>query len=111
MAKRTRKTTSEGKGNYSLVKVLAFCALALAALAGLLSFVLSLLLKLGVSISWGNTLVSICSLVSQVALLIAVGVAAWDYVKYKKTVYRAIYIVAIVLCILGLVGVGIGITL
>jgi len=112
MAKRTRKTTTTtSSGNYSLVKVLSFIALALAAFAGLISFVLSLLLKCGVSITWGNRIVSICSLISQVSLLVAVGVAAWDYVKNKKTAYRAIYIVAIVLCILGLVGVGIGITL
>lgn len=111
MAKRTRKTTSEGKSNYGLVKVLSFCALALAALAGLISFILNLLLKIEVSIGWGSRLASICSLVSQIALLIAVGVAAWDYVKTKRKAFKIIYLVAIILCILGLIGVGIGITL
>ncbi|MGN0824615.1 MAG: hypothetical protein ACI4MB_06085 [Candidatus Coproplasma sp.] len=104
MAKR--KTTTSTTSNYSIVKVCAFVGLVLAGVAGLVSFILWLLGKIGVTISWGNRVCSICSLLSQIALFITVWLAAWDYVKYKKKAWRIIYIIFLVLGILGLFGIG-----
>ena len=102
MAKR--KTTTSTTSNYSIVKVCAFVGLVLAGVAGLVSFILWLLDKVGVYITWGNRVCSICSLISQIALFITVWLAAWDYVKYKKKAWRIIYIIFLVLGILGLFG-------
>ena len=102
MAKR--KTTTSTTSNYSIVKVCAFAGLVLAGVAGLVSFILWLLDKVGVYITWGNRVCGICSLLSQIALFVTVWLAAWDYVKYKKKAWRIIYIIFLVLGILGLFG-------
>ncbi|MGN1060807.1 MAG: hypothetical protein ACI4QN_03655 [Candidatus Coproplasma sp.] len=102
MAKK--RTTTSTTSNYSIVKVCSFVGLVLAGLAGLISFILWLLSKLGVTISWGNRVCSICNLLSQIALFVTVWLAAWDYVKSKKKVWRIIYFIFLVFGILGLFG-------
>ncbi|MGN0806490.1 MAG: hypothetical protein ACI4MC_05575 [Candidatus Coproplasma sp.] len=102
--KKTTTTTTSTTSNYSIVKVCAFVGLVLAGVAGLISFVLWLLGKIGVTISWGNRACGICNLLSQIALFITVWLAAWDYVKHRKKSWRIIYIVFLVLGILGLFG-------
>lgn len=104
MAKKKTTTTTTTTSNYSIVKTCAFAGLVLAGVSGLISFVLWLLAKLGVSISWVNTACGICSLLSQIALFVTVWLAAWDFVKHRKKSWRIIYIIFLVLGILGLFG-------
>lgn len=103
MAKKN-KTTTTSTSNYSIVKVCSFVGLVLAGVAGLISFVLWLLGKIGVTISWGNRVCSICNLLSQLALFITVWLAAWDYVKHRSKTWRIIYFIFLVFGILGLFG-------
>lgn len=84
--------------------MLAFVGLVLAGIAGLLAFILWLLGKVGVTISWGDRACGICSLISQIALFVTVWLAAWDYVKFKSKVWRILYFVFLVFGILGLFG-------
>lgn len=106
MAKRTKKTTTTTTttSNYSLVKFCAFVGLIVAAIAGIVSFILWLLLKIDVTIGWGNKIVSICNLVSRIALFITVWLAAWDYVKHKGKSWRMLYLILLVLSILSFFG-------
>lgn len=101
MAKRSTTST---ESHYSTVKMLAFVGLVLAGIAGLLAFILWLLGKVGVTISWGDRACGICSLISQIALFVTVWLAAWDYVKFKSKVWRILYFVFLVFGILGLFG-------
>lgn len=102
--KKTTTTTTTTTSNYSIVKVCAFVGLVLSGVTGIISFVLWLLDKIGVIISWGYRVCGICSLVSQIALFVTVWLAAWDYVKHRKKSWRIIYLVFLVLGILGLFG-------
>lgn len=108
MAKK-KETTTVGKSNYSLVKGFAFWGLALTGLAGLLGFIFGLLTKLDIIVGWGNRAASICSLIAQIALLISVWVAAWDYAKHKSKIFKIIYWIVLILSILGVVGVGVNV--
>lgn len=104
MAKKKTTKTTTSSSNYSIVKVCAFIGLALAGVAGIISFIIWLLGLIGVTITWANTARSICNIVSQVALFITVWLAAWDYVKYRNKTWRIIYVIFLVLSILGLCG-------
>ncbi|MDE6075533.1 MAG: hypothetical protein K2G26_03765 [Clostridia bacterium] len=106
MAKR-RTTTTTSSSNYSLVKVCAFWGVVLAGVAGLISFVFSILEKCGVIVTWGSKVSGACSFIAQIALFISAWLAAWDYVKYKSKGWRVVFWVFFVLGILGLVGLGI----
>lgn len=104
MAKKKTTKTITSTSNYSIVKTCAFVGLVLAGVAGIISFVIWLLSKVGVSISWANTACGICNLVSQIALFVTVWLAAWDFVKYRGKTWRIIYFIFLVLGILGLFG-------
>ncbi len=106
MAKRN-KTKASSNGNYASVKLFAFWGLALSGVAGLISFIFSLLAKLQIYVGWSGRVAGICSLVAQVALLLGVGIAAWDYVRNRARAWKIIYMVALILAILGVVGLGI----
>ena len=58
-------------------------------------------------LSWvGGSLGSIASwlnLIASIALLIGVAFPAWDYVKYKKKVWRIVYWVALAVYVFGVV--------
>lgn len=107
MAKRNN-TSSSSSGNYSLVKTCAFWGVVLSGIAGLITFILNLLEKCGVTISWGSRLSGICSLIAQIALFISVWLAAYDYVRNKGKGWRTVYWIFLILGILGLVGLGLG---
>jgi hypothetical protein len=106
MAKKTNSTSSGS--NYSLVKLCAFVGIILTAVAGLISFILNVLGKCGITISWGTKISGICTLVSLIALYITVWLAAYDYVKTKSKTWKIIYFVLLLLCILGLFGFSLG---
>lgn len=102
-----RNKTKNSNGNYSAVKSFAFWGLVLSGVAGLISFIFSLLAKLQIYVGWGGRVSGICSLVAQVAFLLCVGIAAWDYVRNRARAWKTIYAVALVLAILGVIGLGI----
>lgn len=108
MAKKRTRTTTTSSGNYPLVKICAFWGVVLAGVAGLVSFILNLLAKCGVTIEWGGKVAGACSFIAQIALFVSAWLAAWDYVKYKSYGWRVVFWVFFVLGILGLVGLGIG---
>ncbi len=107
MAKKKTKTTSTSTSNYSLVKVCAFWGIVLAGIAGLISFILNVLGKCGVTIAWGGKVAGACNLISTIALFISAWLAAWDYVKYKSQGWKVVFWVFFVLALLGVLGIGI----
>ncbi len=106
MAKRN-KTKTYSDGNYSAVKLFAFWGLVFSGAAGLVSFIFGLFAKLQIYVGWSGKISGLCSLMAQVALLLSVGIAAWAYVKNRARVWKIIYVVALILAILGVVGLGI----
>lgn len=103
--KKTTTTTTSSTSNYSIVKLCAYWGLVIAAIAALLIFVFRILAICGVTISWSGRLVSVCSTVAQIALLIAVLIPAYNYSRGKNAVYKAFFWVAVILIVLGLVGI------
>jgi phosphoglycerol transferase MdoB-like AlkP superfamily enzyme len=90
------KRTSSGGTNYSnVVRLAAFWALVLAAITELLSFIFRMV---GLTIS-GFDLIGILSLIGNILLILALGLAAWDFTKGKHKAWRVILILAIVVLI------------
>lgn len=86
------------------MKFCSYWGLIIAAVAALLTFVFSLLCKCGVQIDWAGRVIGICNTVSQIALLVSVILGAFRYTRGKSTVYKAFFWVAVILVVLGLVG-------
>lgn len=105
MAQRRTTHSSGGSENYEILKFCAFWGLVLSGVTGLIGFIIALLAKLGVHIDWAQSLQSICSTLSLVAMLVGIALGAWLYVNYKTKAWKITYIVAIVFYILGIVGV------
>lgn len=99
----TQRTTSD----YGLVKACAFWGLVIAGIAALLSFIFAILAKFGITFSALRNVINICSTISQVAIAIAAIVAGYHYTRGRSAVWRAFYWVAVILFVLGLVGVNI----
>ncbi len=51
----------------------------------------------------GAQIVSIFDLLAKIALLVAVAIPAYDWVKYKKTAWRVTYWIALVIYVFGVV--------
>ncbi len=109
MAKKTtttKRTTVERRERRDLTKICAFWGILLSGVAMFIGFIISLLQLVGVTISWANTLRGICSMVSMIALLIAVAIPAYDYVRGKKQGWKIAYWAALVAYICGIIGIG-----
>lgn len=104
MAKKRNNNTNR-TSNFDIVKFCAFWGLVIAAIAALLSFVFALLGKCGVHIDWAGRVIGICNTISQIAMLIAIILPAYRYVCGKSTVYKAFFWAAVILLILGLIGI------
>lgn len=103
--KKTTTTTTRTTSDGDVIKFCAYWGLVIAAIAALLSFTFSICVKCGLGWSWLGRIIGICSTVSQIALLVAVILPAYKYMRGKKTVYRAFFWVAVILLVLGLVGI------
>ncbi|MDE5897230.1 MAG: hypothetical protein K2H43_05395 [Clostridia bacterium] len=94
MAKRQR---TESAARNSFIKACSFIGILISAVlylvGGILSWFGGSLGSLG---SWMN-------LIASIALLIGVAFPAWDFVKYKKKLWRIVYWVALVVYIVGVV--------
>ena len=105
MSNKKKTTTTTTTSNNDIIKFCAFWGLVIAAVVALVSFVISLLAKCGVPMDWAGRVVGVLSTISQIALLIAVIIPAYKYVRGKKTVYKAFFWVAVIMLVLGLVGI------
>ncbi len=108
MAKRQKNRNTTGTSENSLINTCAFWGLVLAGVAGLISFMLYLLGVCGVTIAWGNKVAGACSMIAQLAIYIAVWLAAWRFARGKGQTFGILFWVFFVLSLLGLVGLGIG---
>lgn len=104
-----KKSSTEARERRDLTKFSAFWSITLAGVVVLFRFVLQLLMKLGVVITWGNSVVSICGILSSVLLVLAVAFPAYAYVRGKKKGWKIVFWVALVLHIMGVVGIGLSI--
>ena len=106
MTKKTRKTTTNRTTSvWDIVKFCAYVAMVIAAIAAMLAFVFGLLAKLDVHIGWAGRVTGICNTVAQVALIVAVIIPAYHYMRSKSAVVRAFFWVAVIFLVLGLVGI------
>lgn len=104
MAKKKTNNTTTTTSNYHWVKVTAFWGIIIAGFAGIITFLLKLLSLCGVTISWGNKVANIFSLISQIAIFISVFLAAYAHSRSMNKTWRIIFWVFVVLAVLGLFG-------
>ncbi len=95
MAKR--KNVS-GSGNRDAVKFCSFWGLTIAAVL----FVVSAILNL-INVDTLGTVINILDVIAKVALLVAVGVPAYGYVRGRKKAWKIVFWVALVIYALGVV--------
>lgn len=96
MAKKKRTTTTTTTSStHSLIRLLAFIGI----------FLSALLFVVGAILNWcglGN-ITSILNLIAQLSLLVAVAFPAWEYVKYRRKVWKVVYWVALAIYVFGVV--------
>ncbi len=106
MAKKEKVYVTNG--HYSIVKLCAFWGVILAGVAGLINFIVVLLEKMHVDVSWwGSKISGACNVISQIALLVSAWIAAYDYVKNKSKAWKIVFLVFFILTLLGFVGINI----
>lgn len=49
------------------------------------------------------TIASICNLIAAIAIVIAIAIPAWDWVKYKKVGWKVTFWIALVIYVFGVV--------
>lgn len=86
------KTTSKS----SFTKFCAFWGITLAATLFLVNGILKLLTNLGVESDGLNSCMSAFDFIAKLALLVAVGIPAYGYVRNKKLGWKIVFIIAIV---------------
>ena len=104
MAKKKTRTTTTSTGNYYWVKATAFWGIIIAGIAGIIMFMLKLLDICGITISWGNRIANILSLISQIAILISVFLAGFAHSRGKSKAWKIVFWIFVVLAVLGLFG-------
>ena len=101
----SKKNTTRSSETGSTAKFCAFWGLVFSAAAGIVSFLFWLLLKIGVKISWGGTVISVCNLLSMLGMLVGVGLAAWMYVRGRSKGWKIVFWIAFLLYVLGILGI------
>lgn len=93
---------------HSVTEICAFWGMTVASLLyifrGLLNFLLSVITK--ISAATANLLrqiASICDLLGSIALIVAVAIPAYGYVKYKSKGWRVFYWIMLAVYILGVI--------
>ena len=86
---------SNGNKN-DFVRACAFWGILITAIL----FVLSAILRW---VGIGEKIVNIVDLGAKIALLVAVAIPAYDWVKYKKTAWKVVYWIALVVYVFGVV--------
>ena len=93
--KTTKRTRASASSKGGFLRACSFIALVIAAGIFVLGGILNAL-KLG-------GVVGILNLIGQICLLIGIGVPAYDYTCGKKTVWRIVYWIALLVYLLGCV--------
>ena len=83
-------------GKNEFVRACAFWGIVIAAVV----FVIGGILRW---VGIGENIIGILDLVAKVALLIAVAIPAYDWIKYKKVGWRVTYWIALVVYVFGVV--------
>lgn len=108
MAKRKTRTTTTHYRETDIAKTCAFWGLVISAIMFMFNGVIQFLLKVIKEISPGvsGALSSICgvlNLLASIALLVAIAIPAYRYVRYRTKGWRALYWVCLIVYLLGIV--------
>ena len=95
--KKTTTVRTESSAKRTFLRGCAFIGILISAVIFVVSGILT-----WVHGSLG-TIGAILNLIGQITLLFAVAFPAWDFVKYKKTAWKVIYWVALVIYVFGCV--------
>ncbi len=106
MSRKSDNTQGTPSG-YGLVKLCAFWGLVVSGIASCLAFIFAILKKCGIEFTGLQRVITVCSTVAQIAIGIAAIIAGFHYLRGKSKVLKAFYWIAVILFILGLVGINI----
>ena len=104
MAKRKTTTTVRTTERRDMVKTCAFWGLAISAVmfvvGGIITFIASNTGSVGAIL---NQVSSILNLLASLALLVAIALPAYGYVRGRKRFWKVFYLIALVIYVLGVV--------
>ena len=94
--------------SYTVTEVCAFWAIVISGFAyllgGLIRFITSLMKDIAPrTIALMNNIISIMVFLGNLALIVAVAIPAWQFVKYRKKAWKVVYWIALVGFALGAV--------
>lgn len=102
MGKKNKSTSSTGSSEKSFVKFCAFWGLGIAAILFVVTAVLNVVNRL-ITVNGLGSVISVFDILAKVALLIAVAVPAYGYVRGKSKGWKVFYWVALIIYTLGIV--------
>ena len=106
----SKRNSTASTSNRDIVKFAAFWGMSLAALFYIFSGIISLILKLINSKTAGilSNIVTIFTLLGNIAIIVAIAIPAWRYVSHKSKGWKIFYWIMLVVfafgCILGMLG-------
>lgn len=99
-----KKSTTRRTERHDLVTVCAFWGMAIAALMFIISGIITLLAKFGVTINSPLSGVrSIATLIGQIALVIAIALPAYNFVRGKSKGWKIFFWIMFLVYVLGVV--------
>ena len=99
---------SRRASTFTLTEICAFWGMVVAAITHFLGGLFHALVRLFDIGGILSSVANICQILGNVALIVAIALPAYQYVKYRTKGWRIFYVIALVMFILG-VGLGIAI--
>ncbi len=103
MAKKSNETTT----NYSIIKVTAFWGIIISGFVSLITFVLRIVARCGISLGGAGRLISIFNLIANLALFVSVFLAAYAHSKGKSKTFRILFWIFSIMALLSILGINI----
>lgn len=100
MAKKKKNKSTQSGEKSNLIKFCAFWGLAIAAILFVVTAILNVL---GNWIEVNGTLINVFDILAKVALLIAIGIPAYSYVRGRGKKWKVFYWIAFLIYALGVV--------
>ena len=96
--------SNEPKTNYGLIKVTAFWGIIISGIVSLITFILKIVEKCGVSLGGASALLGIFGLIANLALFVSVFLAAYAHSKGKTKTFRILFWIFSVMAFLSILG-------
>ena len=96
--------SNEPKTNYGVIKATAFWGIIISGVVSLITFIIKIVEKCGVSLGGASSLLGIFNLIANLALFVSVFLAAYAHSREKTKTFRILFWVFSVMAFLSILG-------